>query len=122
MLQDDTYLFTPGFQDPMEENEVVRDLGIMIDADASFKTHRLKAPKKTMNKCSWLLRTLRSRDPQLMKTLWWTLAQPHFDYGSQLWSPVERTGEIPWQEKPQRVYTKKIFPKYLSQKLSQKIH
>ena len=83
-LQDSTSLFTPDFQDIILEHDVVRDLGVMLDADGSFKSHRLQAQKKTMAKCSWILRTFRSRDPGLIKTLWRTLAQHHQDYASQV--------------------------------------
>ena len=100
--------FNPGYNEPIEEFDCVRDLGVLIDADGSFLSHRLMVQKKTMIKCSWILRTFRSRDPDLLKTLWRSLAQPIQDYASQVWSPVGRSGEIAWQEKPLRLLTRRM--------------
>ena len=107
-LSNTTTLFTPQFKDPIEEYEVVRDLGVLIDSDGSFSSQKLKAQKATMDKCSWILRTFKSRDPGLLKTLWKSLAQPHQDYASQLWYPVGKTGELAWQEKPLRMLTRRM--------------
>ena len=107
-LQDSTMLFTPDYSSPIEEFEVVRDLGLMLDSDGSFSTQRLLAQKKALQKCSWVLRTFRSREPELLKSLWKSLIQPIQDYGSQVWSPVGRSGEIAWQEKPLRLLTRRM--------------
>ena len=87
---------------------MAKDLGVLLDADGSFKSHQLKAQKKTMERCSWILRTFYSREPALLKTLWQSLAQPYQDYASQLWFPVGNTGDIAWQEKPLRMLTRRM--------------
>ena len=107
-LSTSTLLFTPNYMDPIQELDVVKDLGVLIDSNGDFRSQRLKAQRKTMSKCSWILRTFKSRDPGLLKSLWQSLAQPHQDYASQLWTPVARTGEIAWQEKPLRQFTRRM--------------
>ena len=101
-------MFTPGYKDPIEEFEVVKDLGVLVDNDGSFKSQQLKAQKKTMEKCSWMLRTFKSRDPGLLKTLWQTLAQPYQDYANQLWYPFGKTGDLAWQEKLLKMLTRRM--------------
>ena len=107
-LPNSTTLFTPGYKEPIEEVEVAKDLGVLLDADGTFKSHQLKAQKKTMQRCSWIMRTFFSRDPGLLKSLWQSLAQPFQDYASQLWYPVGNTGGLAWQEKPLRMVTRKM--------------
>ena len=70
------YLFTPNYMDPIPQEICTRDLGIMVDNDCTFKSKRTLAVKKTNQRCSWVLRTFLSRDPQIMKTLWRSFCQP----------------------------------------------
>ena len=68
-LKDDTLLFTPGFSEPINVQESTRDLGIFIDAEASFRPQRLAVIKKMKAKAAWTLRTFKSREPGVMWTL-----------------------------------------------------
>ena len=79
----------------------------MVDNDCTFKSQRTLAVKKTNQRCSWVLRTFLSRDPQIMKTLWRSLCQPIQDYGSQLWAPVGNHGELQNQEGPLRNFLRR---------------
>ena len=66
-----------------------RDLGVMMQDDASFKMHQEKVTKKVRQKCGWVLRTFYTREQKFLKHMWNTLIQPHLDYCSQLWAPSE---------------------------------
>ena len=57
--------------------------------------------------CSWILRTFKSRSPELMLTTWKSLVLPILDYCSQLWCPTAN-GEIQKLEKIQQSFTRKI--------------
>ena len=70
----DLSLFTPGYENIVESKEKAKDLGILIDNDAKFASQRSKAITKTNNKCSWILRTFRTREINHLRTLWNTLA------------------------------------------------
>ena len=107
-LKDNTMVFTPNHESPIEPVEVARDLGIKMDAGLTFKAQRASAAAKARSMAGWALRTFRSREPSLMRTLWRTLVQPHQDYASQLWAPVGRRGDIGVQEAPLRAFTKRV--------------
>ena len=107
-LIQDTTLFSPGYEDPIEEQEATKDLGILVDCEATFNAHRAAVVAKTARKAAWVLRTFRTRDMGLLRTLWKSLVRPHQDYGSQLWSPVGAPGALMAQEGPQRAFTKRM--------------
>ena len=92
-LKNDTLYFTENTENIVERQETIRDLGVMMSDDASFKDHIDKVMKKVRQKTGWVLRTFYSRKTMLMKTLFKTLILPHVDYCSQLWMPV-KTMEI----------------------------
>ena len=70
-------------------NEVqhVRDLGVTLSNDATFKQHIHERCELAKDKISWVLRTFRSRERLPMLTLWKSLILSHVEYCSQLWSP-----------------------------------
>jgi hypothetical protein len=107
-LRDESLLFTPNYEDPIEEMEVVKDLGVLMDRLGTFGPQRAKANAKAKQKAGWLLRTFKSRDLFTMRTLWNTLVRPHQDYCSQLWSPVGLIGDLSEQEAPLRSFTRRI--------------
>ncbi len=51
-LMDETIIFTPGHEDPILVQEVVKDLGVLVDHQASFKAQRAKVVSKTTQKAS----------------------------------------------------------------------
>ena len=73
----------------IEEKEVLRDLGIMMNNVATFDEHIEKVCKTVKQKSGWILRTFRFRQPHIMKILWKQLVQPHIDYCSQLYMSVD---------------------------------
>ena len=84
-LIQDSLLFTPNMEDPIEVVEEAKDLGVIIDHQMSFKAQRAKAQSKASQKAGWVLRTFSTRALGPLRTLWKALVQPHLDYSSQLW-------------------------------------
>ena len=107
-LKEDTLYFTPEYANIIERKETVRDLGVMLDEDLTFKSHLDKIHKTVTMKIGWTLRSFHSRDSTIMKTIWKSLIQPYLDYGSPLWFSPNNQGEINQLEKLQRKFTKKI--------------
>jgi ribonuclease P/MRP protein subunit RPP40 len=106
-LKNNTCLFSPQMSEVILPSKYVKDLGVLIDDDGTFKDQRNAAIRKTRQKAGWALRTFRSRDPDFMRTLWRSTIQPHQDYASQLWSPVDQVGDLVDQEGPLRTFTKR---------------
>ena len=91
----------------VEEKEVLRDLGISMNNKATFDEHISKVCQKVKQKAGWILRTFKTRNPNIMKHLWKQLVQPHVDYCSQLYMPTDgsKLSEI---ENLQRNFSSKI--------------
>ena len=106
-LKDETLYFTENTEHIVERQEVVRDLGVLMSDDATFRDQIEKVARKVRQKTGWVLRTFYSRKPLLMKTLFKTLIVPHIDYCSQLWMPVKPT-EILKVEKLQKDFLNRI--------------
>ena len=85
----------------------VRDLGITLSDDATFNNHISKVTQSASLKCAWILRTFKSREEQLLLTLWKSLVLPILDYCSQLWSP-NMESQIQRIEKVQVSFIRKI--------------
>ena len=112
--RDDTLKLTTSYTAPdgtiISDKDHIRDLGITMSANGSFKQHISLMCQSARNMCSWILRTFQSRSPELMLTLWKSLVIPIVDYCSQLWSPT-KVGEIQEIEDIQKSFTRKIkFP------------
>ena len=90
------------------EKEHVRDLGVTMSNDGSFRQHITNMCTSARNMCSWILRTFQSRNADLMLTLWKSLVLPILDYCSQLWSP-DKAGQIQEIEDIQKSFTRKIW-------------
>ena len=101
-------LFTPEYNDMIGQEGVTRDLGIQVDQDYNFKTHRLLTAQKVTKQCGWILRTFATRDASVLKLLWKSLIQPLQDYGTQLWAPWKDKSALLIQETPLRNYTRRF--------------
>ena len=93
---------------PIEEKEKVKDLGVKMTNDASFKVQIDEVASKLKNLAAWILRTFESRGKNVMLTTWKTLALPIHDNCSQLWNPYT-AGEINKLEQVQRSFLRKIL-------------
>ena len=81
--------FSGEMDDIIEEMEEVRDLGVIMQNDASFTNQIEKASKKARQKAGWVQRSFYCRQGWFLRHMWNTLVQPHLDYCSQLWAPPE---------------------------------
>ena len=66
---------------------LLRDLGVEISSDFSFKVHINKTVTSASRLAGWALRTFKRRGVTVMKTLWKCMIQPKLDHCSQLWCP-----------------------------------
>ena len=111
--------FWPGSGDPPEfqykgpDDDIIevksnlRDLGVQISSDLSFRVHVENTVAGASKLAGWGLRTFRRRSAVIMKTIWKTLVQPKLDYCSQLWSPGDQES-INKIESVQRYFTSKV--------------
>ena len=106
-LKDDFNYLTPNAEYVIERKEVVRDLGIMMNDKATFDDHISKVCAKVTQKAGWVLRTFLCRKTNFLKLMWKQLIQPHIDYGSQLWQPLQSLN-LQRIEKLQQNFSKKI--------------
>ena len=108
---DDVLKCTTSYTGPdgsiIPDKDHVKDLGVTMSNDCSFKQHVNNICISARNMCSWILRTFQSRSPELMLTTWKSLVLPILDYCSQLWSPT-KVGQIQEIEDIQKSFTRKI--------------
>ena len=95
----------------IERKDCVKDLGVYMDSDCTFASHINRVAVKMKEMSGWILKTFKSRSPELMLTLWKILVLPHHDYCSQLWSPTN-VSNIQKLEMIQRTFVKKIDGMY----------
>ena len=106
-LKENTLYFTSEMQDVIKQVNFCKDLGIIMQDNATFEMQIDKVCSKVRQKCGWLQRTFFNRTPRFMKHMFNTLVQPHIDYCSQLWAPAEG-GELERLEGCLRTFTSKI--------------
>ena len=91
----------------IQEQDHVKDLGVTMSNDGTFKEHIKHTITTAKDLCSWILRTFNTRDPLPLLTLWKSLVQCKLDYCCQLWSPTEK-GDIQDLEMVQRTFLRKL--------------
>ena len=106
-LKEATESFAGEFEEVIERFASMKDLGVLINEDATSDDHIENICKKVRQKCGWISRTFYSREPGFMRHMFNTLVQPHIDYCSQLWMPQEGQN-LEKIEKLLRDYTRKI--------------
>ena len=106
-IKENTSYFSGETDEIIEEKESTRDLGIIMQNDASFNEHIEKICKKVRQKSGWMFRSFYNRQGWFLRHMWNSLIQPHIDYCSQLWAP-EEGGELQKIEKLLKDYTAKI--------------
>ena len=92
---------------PIKEVVDVKDLGITMSSDGTFRTHIRNITEASRLQCSWILRTFQTRDQAPMITLWKSLVQSKLEYCCQLWNPSQK-GDIQALEQVQRNFLRKI--------------
>ena len=101
-----TAYISPSFN-LIEEKPNVKDLGVTLSSDATFKTHINNIVESAKNMASWILRTFQARDPTTILTLYKSLVRPILEYSSVLWTPIQK-GEIQRLEEIQQSILRKI--------------
>ena len=91
----------------IEEKDNVRDLGVIVSNDCTFKAHIQSLITEARKQSAWVLRTFATRECLPMLTLWKSLILCKLDYCSQLWSPIDK-GDIQSVEMIQRSFIQKI--------------
>ena len=74
----------------IEVKQSLRDLGVKISSDFTFKVHITKTVTAAFRLAGWALSSFRRRGIGVMTTIWKTIIQPRLDYCSQLWSPDDQ--------------------------------
>ena len=85
----------------------VLDLGVSMSSNCTLDFHISNLHKRCSNLAGWIHRTLTTRDPQVMLTLYKSLVMSTHEYTSQLWSPY-LLKHIYLIEKAQIAFTKHI--------------
>ena len=102
-----SHKYVTGSGEVVEEKSQVKDLGVIVQNDAEFKTHIDVIVNKCNKVMGYILRTFKTRKSDLMKHLFKALLLPLAEYCSQLWSPTDRAS-IQKLEGIQRSFTRKI--------------
>ena len=95
----------------IDDKDHICDLGVMMSNDCSFSTQINHIVDSATQMLSWILRSFKSRHPQMMITLWKTLVLPKIEYCSQLWNPTKK-GDIQRIELVQKSLLRKIDGSY----------
>ena len=105
-LKQETSYVSPEWN-TIEEKEHVKDLGVTLSPDATFKQHITNIIESAKRMSGWILRTFKTRDQLTMMTLYKSLVRPIIEYASVLWTPIAK-GEIQRIEEIQRSFIRKI--------------
>ena len=73
----------------IETKENVKDLGVILSSSLTYDVHIQNQVRKAKGISGWIYRTFKTREIDLMLTLWKSLVIPQLDYCSQLWSPFK---------------------------------
>ena len=71
----------------VEKSTDVKDLGVLISEDLSFNMHIMNMTNDAKKHAGWILRLIKSRDPEIVLLLFKTYVRPRLEYASPLWSP-----------------------------------
>jgi len=85
----------------------IRDLGILINDNLSYKSHINSIVSKSLQRIAILFRGFLCRDLTFLRKAFITYIRPLIEYNSILWSPHQKT-YIDLIEKVQRRFTKRI--------------
>ena len=105
-IKDVTEYYTPQGKTITTKN-TVKDLGVLMSDDCRFKQQINAISEKAKNLISWILRTFKTREYEVMITLYKSLVLPILEYCSVLWSPID-TGTIQQLEAIQWSFLRKI--------------
>ena len=85
----------------------LRDLGLMVSASGSWAAQINKVVQKARGVSAWVLSVFKSRERDVLMTLYKSLVRSHVEYCSPVWNP-SKIEDIKKLEDVQRQYTRKI--------------
>ena len=91
----------------LEGSTAVRDLGLNISDNLKWKHHISTITDNATKFANWILRTIRSRDEEIMMTMFRSYVLSRLEYVSPAWNPM-MIGDITEVESVQRSFTAKI--------------
>ena len=91
----------------ISSDDVVKDLGVYVDSDLSWRQHITRKSSEAASKAGWVLRTFSTRDKDTMMMLFKTYVRSITEYCCALWSPHLQC-DIIMIESIQRSFTAKI--------------
>ena len=91
----------------LEPNLMVKDLGVVVSADLSWSSHIASIVARSRGVAAWVLSVFKSREPEVMITLYKSLIRSHLEYCCPLWHP-SKIADIELLEGVQREFTRKI--------------
>ena len=100
-----TYLSSSGL--PIQCVDHVRDLGITLSGDCTFKAHAEKTISACNQMAGWIFRTFSSRDKDTLLPLYKQLVMSRAEYCCILWSPTD-SATISRLESIQRAFTRRL--------------
>ena len=106
-LKEETIYFSGDMDEVIEEKESTKDLGVIMQNDATSTEHIEKVCSKVRHKSGWMFRTFYSRKGWFLRHMWNSLIQCHIDYCSQLWAPGDGA-ELQKLEKLLKDYLAKV--------------
>ena len=86
----------------------LRDLGVIISSDLSWKSQISSVVTKARSFAAWVLSVFKSREPEVMMTLHKSYVRSQLEYCSLLWHP-QSIDDIEAIEGVQRTFTSKIM-------------
>ena len=92
----------------IEEKEHIKDLGVWLSKDCTFKYHIEQKCKTAMKMVGWLFRTFDTREPTHLFPLFKSLIISSLEYCCQLWSP-HNIYDIQCLENVQRTFTRRLI-------------
>ena len=104
--EDDQHYKAPD-QTTISQKNVLKDLGIYMTEDIRFAHHIKTTAAKGQRMSNWILRTLKTRQTNHMKTLLKSLVRTQLEYCSVIWSPRHQS-DINLLESVQADFTRRI--------------
>ena len=89
------------------ETSNLRDLGVQVSASGTWTNHINQVVEKAKGVSAWVLSVFKSRERDVMMTLYKSLIRSHLEYCSPVWNP-HKVEDIKKLEEVQRQYTRKI--------------
>ena len=105
-LKESTNYVSPEWQ-LIEAKGAVKDLGIMLEDNLTFKQHIDNITESAKRMSAWVFRTFNTREQLPLMTLYKSLVRPLVEYSSALWSPTSKA-DINKLEEIQKSFVRKI--------------